>query len=457
MKRLLLLITICISSVSFGQVVFDETYFPNNLSSSSIEGKDIVEFNGRYLISSKEGLTSFDYNSGLNASLEYQSINNSTISTPRLVKNGQSDLFICQNIYPEIQVKKLDQNFNVIWNCNTSAISVLDSASYNVKTISPSHDGGCIIGLEENKFDNNFQTYFYGHSVTFIKVSASGQEEWRKKISVDNQYLFDTGINGISSFGESGIDKIIQTFDGNYFGVGGRDTLLCGGESIWFFKFDNNGDILWETYIHPEYIPGGSHGKLCKARDVIEVQSGDFNIVGYRHIGSSGNAYVGVTSGDGRPWIAMLNANGNIVSDTLYSTMSRGSFHNILESNSNTYLTFTYENLFGNGNTVFTKLNNDLTLTSLDTAYISNDDSYTRSMITGSDGAIVFTGSYDDSLWIFKYNPGQSNISELNSNQPKELIKIVNLLGQEVEYTPNTVLIYQYSDGTSEKVFTIED
>ena len=48
-------------------------------------------------------------------------------------------------------------------------------------------------------------------------------------------------------------------------------------------------------------------------------------------------------------------------------------------------------------------------------------------------------------------------ISELNFNQPKELIKIVNLLGQEVEYTPNTVLIYQYSDGTSEKVFTIED
>ena len=39
----------------------------------------------------------------------------------------------------------------------------------------------------------------------------------------------------------------------------------------------------------------------------------------------------------------------------------------------------------------------------------------------------------------------------------KELIKIVNLMGQEVEYTPNTVLIYQYSDGTSEKVFTIED
>ena len=52
---------------------------------------------------------------------------------------------------------------------------------------------------------------------------------------------------------------------------------------------------------------------------------------------------------------------------------------------------------------------------------------------------------------------GLAIISENNPHQPKELINIVNLLGQEVEYTPNTVLIYQYSDGTSEKVFTIED
>ncbi|MDA9986666.1 hypothetical protein N9E11_01410 [Crocinitomicaceae bacterium] len=48
-------------------------------------------------------------------------------------------------------------------------------------------------------------------------------------------------------------------------------------------------------------------------------------------------------------------------------------------------------------------------------------------------------------------------ISELGLNQSKELVKIVNLLGQQVEYSPNTVLIYQYSDGTSEKVFTVAD
>ena len=50
-----------------------------------------------------------------------------------------------------------------------------------------------------------------------------------------------------------------------------------------------------------------------------------------------------------------------------------------------------------------------------------------------------------------------TGVDELLNPTMKKLVKIVNLLGQEVEYAPNTVLIYQYSDGTSEKVFTIED
>lgn len=39
---------------------------------------------------------------------------------------------------------------------------------------------------------------------------------------------------------------------------------------------------------------------------------------------------------------------------------------------------------------------------------------------------------------------------------PKELVKIVNVLGQEVKATPNTPLIYIYSDGSTEKVLIVE-
>lgn len=74
--------------------------------------------------------------------------------------------------------------------------------------------------------------------------------------------------------------------------------------------------------------------------------------------------------------------------------------------------------------------------------------------INGNDGIINGDVTWSTDVPAYNCNIG---ISEFNSNQPKKLIKIVNLLGQEVEYTPNAVLIYQYSDGTSEKVFTIED
>lgn len=52
---------------------------------------------------------------------------------------------------------------------------------------------------------------------------------------------------------------------------------------------------------------------------------------------------------------------------------------------------------------------------------------------------------------------GSAGMNEINWSIERELVKIVNLLGQEVEYQPCTTLIYQYSDGTSERVFTIED
>lgn len=59
-----------------------------------------------------------------------------------------------------------------------------------------------------------------------------------------------------------------------------------------------------------------------------------------------------------------------------------------------------------------------------------------------------------DSLYNLP-NPYLS-LTELE-NPNRELIKIVNLLGQETEYKHNTVLIYIYSDGTSERVMKLED
>lgn len=48
------------------------------------------------------------------------------------------------------------------------------------------------------------------------------------------------------------------------------------------------------------------------------------------------------------------------------------------------------------------------------------------------------------------------SIDTLTLDNETELVKIVDLLGRETEFKPNTVLIYIYSDGTMEKIYKAE-
>ena len=49
-----------------------------------------------------------------------------------------------------------------------------------------------------------------------------------------------------------------------------------------------------------------------------------------------------------------------------------------------------------------------------------------------------------------------TGIEELLQTE-KELVKIVDFMGRETEYKPNTPLIFIYSDGTRKRVMKLED
>lgn len=65
-----------------------------------------------------------------------------------------------------------------------------------------------------------------------------------------------------------------------------------------------------------------------------------------------------------------------------------------------------------------------------------------------------------DAQMYFSTNCANTCTSEVGidelSNTPKQLLKIVDLMGRETPYKPNTVLIYIYSDGAAERVFTLD-
>ena len=47
-------------------------------------------------------------------------------------------------------------------------------------------------------------------------------------------------------------------------------------------------------------------------------------------------------------------------------------------------------------------------------------------------------------------------INEFTNSNKKFIIRIVDLMGRETDNKSNTLLIYIYSDGTTEKVFRLE-
>lgn len=65
----------------------------------------------------------------------------------------------------------------------------------------------------------------------------------------------------------------------------------------------------------------------------------------------------------------------------------------------------------------------------------------------------------DNSLWdgndLYIAQSGSTGIDELENSQ-KELVKIVDFMGREIPFKTNTPMIYIYSDGSTERIFTPE-
>jgi len=67
-----------------------------------------------------------------------------------------------------------------------------------------------------------------------------------------------------------------------------------------------------------------------------------------------------------------------------------------------------------------------------------------------------FNGQIDPQMYFSEdcNNDCTSSLTELNTS--KNLFQILDLMGRETSFKPNTPLIYVYDDGSIEKVFSVE-
>lgn len=60
-------------------------------------------------------------------------------------------------------------------------------------------------------------------------------------------------------------------------------------------------------------------------------------------------------------------------------------------------------------------------------------------------------------MYVTTGNCGSLYVDDIYTSEDKELIRVTDFMGRQVEPIPNTPLIYHYSDGSIERVFQIEE
>jgi uncharacterized protein (TIGR02145 family) len=69
----------------------------------------------------------------------------------------------------------------------------------------------------------------------------------------------------------------------------------------------------------------------------------------------------------------------------------------------------------------------------------------------------IYVGNYSYGFAIRCMNDEVVGLIDLKEEKDALLIKITNIMGQEVGFKPNMVLIYMYADGTAKRVFKLEE
>ena len=348
-------------------------------------------------------------------------------------------------------VVKLSDLGNISWQKSFGG-----SGNEWMESIVQTSDGGYIAVGRSNSTDGDITSNNGLGDAWVIKLDVSGNISWQK------------------SFGGSDYDEatsIIELSNGTYVIAGSSASIdgdivgNHGSKDFWIFKLDSFGNLIWSK------LYGGSDFESPYG-DIQSTTDGGFIVAG-RTNSTNGNVIGNHGLGDG--WIIKLDGMGNSEWQLCLGGSADDEIQRIRQKSNGGYLiagTF-YSNdgdisgnhgqddcwiasIASNGAIEWQKsLGGTASDYARDIIETNNNEYFVLAESKSFNGDITQPlGSSD--FWIVKLSNGTSNVFEQALPQKKELLKILNLLGQEVEYTPNTLLIYQYSNGTTEKVFTVE-
>jgi hypothetical protein len=220
----------------------------------------------------------------------------------------------------EVYIQRLDANGNELW------VNFYPEATIGTKGSVTSDGGYVAIGYD---YDNiNFQD-----SVALIKIDAAGNLNWIKKFTnsigivhsviqtMNNEYIvegyknskiflckFDaTGdslwhqMYGQNSVHPEYIGKVVENADGSLT-VAGNSVISPGGLSVYLFKTDANGALIWSQHY-------GSNNSL--GTDLDKTADGGYVISGIASYNASPKVLIIKTDANGnQEWLKEYNGDG---------------------------------------------------------------------------------------------------------------------------------------------------
>ena len=301
--------------------------------------------------------------------------------------------------YNDYWVIKLDVNGLLQWQKSLGGSSIAGNQSHSegAGSINQTTDGGYIVSGQSDSNDGDVTGHHGLYDVWIVKLNSTGIIQWQKSLG-------GTSMDGARS--------IKQTSDGGYIIAGGSnsnngDVMGNHGNSDgWIVKLDINGAIQWQ-----KSIGGSGDEELGSIQQTID---GGFVTSG---MSDSNDGDVSGNHGYLDSWLVKLDLNGNL----LWQQSLGGSEDEVLGSLQQTF----------------------------DGGFITVGSS-------GSNDGDVSGNHGNADVWVVKLNPEAVGLIEELNNPAVTCIKIMDITGKETDIQANTLLFYQYNDGTVEKKVIIE-
>lgn len=355
-------------------------------------------------------------------------------------------------------VIKLSSSGNIEWD------NTIGGSSYDyLNSMSLTSDGGFILAGNSTSSASGDKT----------ENNAGGADLWIVKLNASGTVSWEETIGGSSAEGTA---RIIQLNDGNFCVAvsstsndnGDKDEISYGGGDVWLLKLDSVGGIIWQNTI--------AGTDLDSPRDLIELLNGEIVCVANSRSNISVDKTENNYGGDDY-WIIKVDVNGNIIWDKTFGGDQNDIPLDVVAHDNNILICGQSESgvtgnkitgSLGGSDTWLVQLNNSGGST--DQKSFGGDDSEANmQFVQSANGSICISASSlsgisgdktDPSFGIMDYwiiHLASNAGIEALSNTNKSVVKIIDFLGRETTFKPNTPLIYIYSDGSAERMMMLEE